>query len=56
MTPTNDRPEWACSQFFTYEHDWQNCPACLVAFEIMIERAQDDSELDIAQQQASHSS
>jgi len=55
MTPTNNRPEWACAQWTTYEHDWHNCPACLAAYEVMIELAQDDSELEVVEHEVGSS-
>jgi hypothetical protein len=46
MTPSNRGPEWACNDWGKPEHDWHHCPDCLAAYEIMIEQAQDDAQLD----------
>jgi hypothetical protein len=48
MTPTNNRPEWACSKWDHQEHDWLLCAECIEAYEIMTEKAQDDWEEDTA--------
>ena len=41
MTPTKTRPEWACVQWGN-EHEWQECPQCLDAYDRLIQSAQDD--------------
>jgi len=28
-----EKPEWACSQWGQYEHDWMDCPECIQAYE-----------------------
>lgn len=46
MTPSTSRPEWACNEWGNPEHDWHDCPDCVAAYEIVIEQAQEDAELD----------
>ncbi len=44
MNSPNPRPEWACSQWTKDEHDWYYCPECMEAYDLMIEKAQEDWE------------
>ncbi len=30
-------PEWACSQWGSYEHDWMDCFECVQSFECYLE-------------------
>jgi hypothetical protein len=30
---STDPPDWACSQWGAYEHDWLDCPDCVAKYE-----------------------
>jgi hypothetical protein len=52
MNPTNNQPEWACSAWSHAEHNWLDCPECLLAYEMLIEKAQEweEDEVDTLRQ------
>jgi hypothetical protein len=55
MNPTSRPPHWACPEWGP-EHNWHECPDCLDAYELLIERAQGEWDEETVEHEAAAAS